>query len=302
MADDRLPVECVINISEGREHDTIVAVAAPAGSTLVDLHTDAEHNRSVLPLAGSLADVEPAARGVAAATVSLVDLTHHAGAHPRLGSLDVVPFVALPAPGHTRAPTPAVRSVRGARDRFARWAGDELGLPCFLYGPERSLPEVRRAAFVTLAPSTGPTQPHPTAGAAAVGVRPVLIAYNVWIEGPPGSDPARRRASALAAAKEVAARVRGRQVRSLGLPVGPGAQVSLNLIDPETVPPDRVYDRVAQGGEALGCTVLRAELVGLLPLGVLEAVPRHRWPELDLAEDRTIEARLRSVSGGSRFR
>ena len=297
MDDGRLRVECVVNISEGRDLDVIATVAAGARSALIDVHTDAEHNRSVLTLAGALGAVEQAAREVAVATVSLVDVTHHAGAHPRLGSLDVVPFVALPAPGSTEPPDRSLRSVLEARNRFARWAADELGLPCFLYGPERSLPDVRRTAFATLPPSTGPATPHLTAGATAVGVRPILIAYNVWIEAPPGGDAGARKATAVDVARAVATRVRGPGVRSLGLPVGPGAQVSLNLVDAAVAPPDLVYDRVAGAVEALGCTVQRAELVGLCPLGVVEAVPRHRWAELDLSEDRTIETRLAAASG-----
>ena len=297
MDADGLLAECVVNLSEGRDPRTIAAVAASAGPALIDRHTDAEHNRSVLTLAGSLTSVEAAVRAVAVATVDLVDLTHHAGAHPRLGSLDVVPFVALAPRGSGGASAAAVGAVLEARDRFAGWAADRLELPCFLYGPERSLPDVRRTAFRTLEPSTGPARPHATAGAAAVGVRPPLVAYNVWIGPPPTADASAGRSAALAAARAVATGVRGPGVRSLGLAVGPGAQVSLNLIDTAVAPPDLVYDRVVEGVAALGCPVLRAELVGLIPADVLESVPQHRWAELDLAEDRTIEARLGRPEG-----
>ena len=189
-----------------------------------------------------------------------------------------------------------------ARNRFAAWAGVELELPCFLYGPERSLPDVRRGAFTSLAPDAGPSTPHPTAGSTAVGARPVLVAYNVWIasNGDAGTDAGR--AHALSVARSLAAELRGPSVRSLGLPVGEGAQVSFNLIDPGSVSVAGVYDAVAAGAESSGCSVLRAELVGLVPAGALEQVPRHRWPELDLDEDRTIEglieARRRRPVGG----
>jgi glutamate formiminotransferase len=284
------PGECVVNISEGRDRRIIDAIASAGGDLVLDVHTDPDHHRSVLTLGGRLDAVETGARKVVAAAVDRIDIRTHTGAHPRLGAADVVPFVALsdrPGP-----PDPsALAAALGARDRFARWAADDLALPCFLYGPERSLPEVRRTAFRTLQPATGPAVPHPTAGATCVGARPVLVAYNVWIVGPPGDgpDPA---AHVLSVARSLADQVRGPAVRSLGLAVGQGAQVSLNLIDTTLVSVADVYDSVAGGAEARGCSVLRAELVGLCPASLLEAVPRRRWAELDLSDDRTIEARL----------
>jgi glutamate formiminotransferase / 5-formyltetrahydrofolate cyclo-ligase len=290
------PGECVVNISEGRDRRVIDAIAGAGGDLVLDVHTDPDHHRSVLTLGGRLDTVETAARAVVAAAVDRIDIRTHAGAHPRLGSADVVPFVALsdrPGPPDTSA----IDAALGARDRFARWAGDELALPCFLFGPERSLPEVRRTAFGTLQPATGPAAPHPTAGATCVGARPVLVAYNVWIVGPPddGPDPA---AHALSVARNLADQVRGTAIRSLGLAVGQGAQVSLNLIDTTLVSVADVYDAVAGGAEAQGCSVLRAELVGLCPASLLEAVPRRRWAELDLSDDRTIEARLGRAETG----
>lgn len=296
MARGRVLAECVVNISEGRDPNVIGAVARAGTAVLLDVHSDPDHHRSVLTLGGRLDAVELGARSVAAAAVAHIDLRTHTGVHPRLGALDVVPFVALPdraRPGPWQ--TDAWEAVVGARDSFARWAGAELGLPCFLYGPERSLPEVRRSAFASLQPAAGPAAPHPTAGAAAVGARPVLVAYNVWITGRSGdgSGPPQ----AVSAARSVAAQVRGPGVRSLGLPVGPGAQVSLNLVDTALAPLADVYDAVAAGVEALGCAVVRGELVGLCPADVVAAVPRHRWSELDLSEERTIEARLAERHG-----
>jgi glutamate formiminotransferase len=182
--------------------------------------------------------------------------------------VDVVPFVPLGG-----AP---LDDAVAARDRFARWAAATLDLPCFLYGPERSLPEVRRTAFTTLAPDHGPDHPHPTAGACAVGARPLLVAYNLWLAEPD-----------LTRARAIAADLRGPAVRALGLPVGDHVQVSVNLTDPLQVGPAEIYDAVA-GRVA----VARAELVGLLPDAVLRAVDPARWPQLDLGPERTIEARL----------
>jgi glutamate formiminotransferase len=277
--------ECVINISEGRDRAVIAAIAGAGGDGLLDLHRDADHHRSVLTLGGPLDEVEAAARLVAKAAVDAIDLRSHTGVHPRLGAVDVVPFVALDAVASDGA---GWHRALTARDGFAAWAGSALGLPCFLYGPERSLPDIRRHAFGTLAPDTGPSTPHPTAGACAVGVRPVLVAYNVWITGESrgqGSD-------VLSVARRLATSLRGTGVRSLGLPVPDGAQVSCNLTDAAATSIAELYDAVATGAAAQGCSVARAELVGLLPEIALLSAPRARWQELDLAEDRTIEYRM----------
>jgi glutamate formiminotransferase len=255
-------LEVVINISEGRRPDVIRRVADAAGPAVLDIHVDADHHRAVLTVVG-----EDAARAVASAGVAALDLRVHEGAHPRIGAVDVVPFVAL---GST---TPD--EARTARDRFAAWAGDELGVPCFLYGPERTLPTVRRDAWHALAPDTGPGEPHPTAGAMAVGVRPPLVAYNLWLAEPD-----------LVLARALASELRGPAVRALGLAVGAHVQVSMNLIDPASVGPAAVYDRVAAR-----TGIARAELVGLVPASVLSATDERRWGELDLAPERTIERR-----------
>jgi len=256
-------IECVVNISEGRRGEVVEAIAATAGNDLLDVHVDADHNRSVLTLVG-----EDSVRAVAAEAVARLDLGPHEGVHPRIGVVDVVPFVALD-------PTPFSEAM-AARDRFVRWAAATLRVPCFAYGPERSLPEVRRAAFTSLAPDAGPGTPHPTAGAIAVGARPVLVAYNLWLVEPD-----------LARARQLARSLRGPAVRALGLRVGEHVQVSMNLIDPTVVGPADVYASVS----ALS-GVERAELVGLLPRAVLEAIDPSTWERLDLAQDRTIESRL----------
>jgi glutamate formiminotransferase len=259
-------LECVVNVSEGRDRRSIETIARAAGRALLDVHHDADHHRSVLTLAGP--DCEGAARAVTAAAVLALDLRRHRGAHPRFGVVDVVPFVPLEGAD--------LGEAMAARDRFGAWAGHELGVPCFRYGPECSLPEVRRRAFTDLAPDDGPPRPHPTAGAIAVGARPVLVAYNVWLAEPD-----------LAEARDLARRLRSPAVRALGLPVGDRVQVSMNLVDPSTVGPAEVVDAIAARAEVAG-----TELVGLVPANVLRATPGYRWAELDLAPDRTIEARL----------
>ena len=260
-------LECVINVSEGHDGAPLRAIAAAAAPCVLDVHRDEHHNRAVLTLAGER--VEWAAREVARATLALLDLSTHVGVHPRIGVLDVVPFVPLAGSD--------IDDAIAARDAFAEWAATDLDLPCFLYGPERSLPDVRRAAFTDFAPDTGPVSPHPTAGACAVGAREVLVAYNLWL----ARDD-------LAVAKAIARAIRSPAVRALGLQVGGAVQVSCNLLAPFDVGPAQLYDRVA--GEA---AIAKAELVGLVPRDVVRAVPQARWETLDLGEDRTIEARLR---------
>jgi glutamate formiminotransferase / 5-formyltetrahydrofolate cyclo-ligase len=276
--------ECVVNISEGRDLAVVAAIGAPGGDRVLDVHSDPAHHRSVLTLGGPLDELESAARAVVARVVELIDLRAHTGVHPRFGAADVVPFVTLPDTVPTAA---GWEAVLGARNRFALWAGEELGLPCFLYGPERSLPDVRRQAFSTLAPDTGPPRPHPSAGAVAVGARGVLVAYNVWLAGPDDGT-----ADVTLVARSIAADLRGPAVRALGFALDSGAQVSVNLIDPANVGVETVYDRVAAAAESRGCRVVRAELVGLVPAAVLDAVPPRRWAELDLSEGSTIECRL----------
>ena len=259
-------LECIVNVSEGQDATVLDALTAASGPDLLDRHVDRHHHRTVLTTVG-----EGAARRIARVAVGAIDLRAHEGAHPRLGAVDVVPFVALDGS------TPEQAGV--ARNRFAEWIAAELGVPAFIYGEgggRPTLPEVRRRAFVDLAPDTGPDQPHPTAGAVAVGCRPPLVAYNLWL-----AEPDLDRARAVAAA------VRGDGIRALGLAVGDRVQVSMNLVEPFRVGPAEAYDRVAARVELAG-----AELVGLLPRRVLEAVAPERWATLDLAEDRTVEARL----------
>lgn len=287
-------LECVANVSEGRAVEVLDRLAAACGDVLVDAHRDPGHHRAVLTLAGAGPEVEEAVRTLAVAAVEHLDLSGHEGSHPRLGVLDVVPFVPLEVPRRGRPFDPPADLGRAlmARDRFAAWAGRTLGLPCFRYGPlpeggERSLPDVRRTAFRELAPDTGPTAPHPTAGACAVGARGFLIAYNLWLADRPRLDT-------LAVARSVAVAMRGPAVRALGLDVGGRVQVSCNLVDPFAVGPADVYDRVSDLAEAAGGAIDSAELVGLVPVAVLDSVPRNRWGPLGLSRSATLEARLAS--------
>jgi len=276
-------LECVVNISEGRDLARLAEIANACGEWLLDVHSDREHHRSVFTVAGPPAEVEVTIRAVAAVTVATIDIGQHIGAHPRIGTLDVVPWVCLEGWPVGNGP---IHFAVEARDRFARWAGETLDLPCFLYGPERSLPDLRRQAWRALAPGHGPSGPHPTAGAAAVGARPMLVAYNLWLA---DAD--------LELARATAASIRREGLRALGLQVGEAVQVSCNLTDPWRVGPEAAFDAVASRAG-----VARAELVGLAPRAVLERAPRHRWRELGLDPSTTIEARLEQAGlDGGRF-
>jgi glutamate formiminotransferase len=275
-------IECVANVSEGRDQAVLAHLAAAAAPVLLDLHRDPDHHRSVFTLAGEADAVAASAQALATACVAHLDLSVHEGAHPRRGVLDVVPFV--PYGSGADLSHPDLSAVLPLRDAFARWLSTALGVPTFLYGPRpdgsnRSLPQLRAGAFRELAPDFGPGQPHRTAGATAVGARPVLVAYNVWV-------------SSVEVARQVAPLVRSGAVRALGLRVGDRAQVSCNLIDPAAYGPAALYDAVSRLVHELGGKVTGAELVGLLPASVLGAVPRHRWVELGLAEENTVEFRL----------
>jgi len=260
-------LECVVNVSEGRNPEAIAAIATAAGADLLDVHTDWHHHRTVLTVVG-----EDAPRRVTTAAIERIDLAEHDGVHPRLGAVDVVPFV--PLDGSTDD------DARRARDDFMAWLADAHDVPSFLYGPERTLPEVRRRAFHDLDPDRGPRRPHPTAGATCVGVRALLVAYNVWVD---DLD--------LAQAREVAAAIRRPELRTLGLSVGDRVQVSMNLVAPLELGPATAFDLVIGELDGRGSGV-RAELVGLVTRRVLEEIDPDRWEGLDLSADRTIEARL----------
>jgi glutamate formiminotransferase len=256
-------LECVINISEGRSHAIIDSLAQSCAGDLLDIHSDPDHNRSVFTLVGV-----DAARSLARAAVSAISLSDHSGVHPRIGVVDVVPFVPLV--------DSTMNDARIARDEFAAWAAVELNVPSFLYGHERTLPDIRKNAWTSLMPNVGSHSPHPTAGAMCVGVREPLVAYNLWLE---NVD--------LATTRRIASVVRSAHIRTLGLQVGAFTQVSVNLIQPMITGPNDVYEAVAQHAK-----VHHAELVGLLPASVLATIPRARWEDLDLSVERTIEWRV----------
>ncbi len=273
-------LECVINISEGSNHDTLAALKASCHTALLDVHTDPDHNRSVFTLCGTPDETMAAAQHLARSAVARISITNHRGVHPRIGVVDVVPFVPLTMNGISTS----WEEARSARDDFASWIAGELGVPVFLYGNDQSLPDIRHNAFVGIMPDHGALAPHLSAGAVAVGVRNPLVAFNVWLD-----------CRDLNAARAIASEVRGPTVRALGMDVGGHAQVSVNLISPETTGPLDLFSMVREHAEPRGISIHRCELVGLLPATVLHAQPSDKWSVLDLSETKTIESRYANL-------
>jgi glutamate formiminotransferase / 5-formyltetrahydrofolate cyclo-ligase len=270
-------LECVPNVSEGRELRAVEAVADAVrgvpGARLADIHADPDHNRSVFTFLGSPEAVEEAALALAAEVFTRVDMREHRGIHPRMGALDVLPFVPL----RDLAMDDAVALARRVGERLGR----EHGLPVYLYGaaarrPERrAVREIRRGEYEGLprkladpawSPDCGPSTFNPRVGAAAVGARDVLVAYNVWLD-----------SRDLGAARDIARAVRESSgglacVQALGLPLERRGlvQVAMNLLDYRRTGIARAYDAVTELAARRGIAVKRAELVGLAPRAAFE--------------------------------
>jgi len=277
-----------VNISEGRRAEVVAAVAAAAAAVLLDVHSDPDHNRSVLTLAGGPDEVAEAALALARAAVERIDLSTHAGVHPRLGAVDVVPFVPL-----GDAAADGLGAAGTVARAWARRAAEELGVPAFLYGDAdpagRTLPDLRRSAFRERAPDFGPPEPHPSAGAMAVGARPVLVALNCEL-----ADPD------LAVARAIARAVRERDgglpgVRALGFALASRgrAQVSMNLVDLAATGVEAACAAVRRAAAGHGTDVGAVELVGLLPAAELDRCSGEFLAWSGLSPDQTIEVRLR---------
>ena len=283
----------VPNVSEGRDADVIARIGeafASTGASLLDVHSDADHHRSVYTLAGDTDTIVSALLAGARACTELVDLRRPRGSHPHVGALDVAPVVYLD------------RARRGAACAAALVAGEELGragLPVFLYGEiagGRSRAELRRGGLSALtrriddhelSPDFGPRQPDPRTGATLVGARPPLVAFNVELAPPANLDDARR----------IAARIREGGpdglpgVRALGIELAaargehPVAQVSTNVEDHRRTTLAQVVQAVARHA-----AVSRCELVGLAPRAAFDGFP----DDVPVANRRALEDCLSS--------
>ncbi len=285
------PLEAVPNFSEGRDGATIEALRAALGgrARVLDVHVDADHNRSVFTLAGEPgALVDALLAGVACAR-ERIDLRRHEGAHPRVGAADVVPVVAVRGED--------LGLAQGAAVELARRVAEELGLAVFLYGADRGPaffrrggPEElqRRLDAGDLGPDFGPPRLDPSAGAVLVGARRPLIAFNVFL-----------RTDDLDVAREIAAVVReagggfpGVRALGLALPSRGLVQVSMNVEDPERVALHEVVARVREEAAARGVEAGESELVGLLPVSAAAAASRGALGLGDLDASRLLELRL----------
>lgn len=298
-------VECVPNFSEGRRPEVIDAIrdaiAAVEGVSVLDVSSDPSHNRSVITFVAPVGSAVNAAFAGIKAASERIDLGKHSGEHPRIGATDVVPFI--PLEGSTMEDCIALARALGER------VGSELKIPVYLYEraattPTReNLADVRRGEFEGLRdelgknpvrkPDFGPEKIHPTAGAIAIGVRPFLVAYNVYL-GP---------ASNLQIAKNIAKAVRGssggfKYVKGLGLEVDGQAQVSMNLVDTEKTPLHNAFDFVKMRAEAEGATVTWSEIVGLVPEKVLFDTAVSHLQLKQFAPGQVLERQVREVIGG----
>lgn len=325
------PLESVPNVSEGRRPAVfdrlVVSLEGHPGARLLDASRDADHNRSVFTLAGDAAGLRAALLALYGVALAEIDLGRHRGVHPRIGAVDVVPFVAL---GDT-SPAAAVAASR----ELAREVAERFDLPVYLYEQaasaphRRSLAGLRRGGPEGLAarlaaslavppaagspggavggPAGGPASPpppdwlpdfgpprlHPTAGATAIGARPLLVAANALLD---VADPE--------VAREVARAVRESSgglpgVRALGLllPSRGRAQVSMNLDDVARTPPAAAFDAVAREAARRGARVVERELIGLVPEAALGGEGEEAERLREAWGGRTLEGRLREEWG-----
>jgi glutamate formiminotransferase len=308
---DRL-VESVPNVSEGRRPDVVerlaTAIKTVPGVHLLDRTSDASHNRSVFTLAGPAGSVSDALEQLVAGAVREIDMDRHTGEHPRIGAVDVIPFVPL-------ADTTMDEAIELARAFGARIA-DRFDLPVYLYaraavrGDRVKLADVRRGQYEGLKaeigqrgrePDLGPARMHPSAGAVAVGARPFLIAYNINLD-----------STDVEFSKRIARRIResggglakvqanGFSVEVAG-PAGPSvtrAQVSMNVLDFAVTPLWRVWETVRAEAAEDGIELAESELIGLAPLAAFLDVADH----LDVDGDAPIDDRLAAAASYLRLR
>lgn len=295
-------VECVPNFSEGRRRDVIDRIVRTMsevrGVQVLDVQSDPDHNRSVITAIGEPEAVEEMAFRAMAIAAQLIDMNHHRGAHPRMGATDVVPFV----PVRDISMEECVALAR----RLGERAGRELGIPIYLYEeaatrPDRKdLANVRRGEYEGLRaeiaanpdrrPDFGPAILS-TAGATAIGARPPLIAFNVYLN---TTDPAPARAIARAVRHSSGGL---RFVKALGLLVEGQAQISMNLTDYRSTPIHRVLEMIRSEAAAYGLCVTRCEVVGLLPAQALLDAAQFYLQLHGFSPDQVLENRLLDQGG-----
>jgi glutamate formiminotransferase len=294
-------IECIPNVSEGRRTEVLDACAEAirsAGARLLDVKPDAAHNRTVYTFAGDAGAVRAGVLALFDRALQAIDLRRHSGEHPRIGAVDVVPFV--PIEGATMADC-----VDLAR-QVAQEVSTRHGLPVFLYEEaatsttRRNLEDIRRGEFEGLAaklqqpdwrPDFGPGAPHPSAGASVIGARMPLIAYNINLA-----------TNRLDVARRIAAAVRQssgglRYVKAMGVELADRGivQVSMNLTNFEKTPMFRVFELVKREAARYGVAVLESEIVGLVPASALTASAAWFLQLEGFGEDQILENKLRQA-------
>ena len=292
-------IEAVPNVSEGRRQNVIAAlvdsVQKVPGSRLLDHSSDPAHNRTVLTLVGDAASLTTALLRLFEVATDTIDLRTHRGEHPRVGAVDVVPFIPLQDASTDDCVTLATMLGKTVAERFE--------IPVYLYGSaasrteRRALEDIRRGQLAGLTgrmseeswrPDFGPNIPHPTAGVSVIGVRGPLIAFNVSLD----TDD-------LDVAREIAGAIRTRRgglpgVKAIGVRLADraGAQVSMNLTDYTQTPIHRAFDYVKREADKRGVGILNSEVVGLVPANAL--IPTAlRYLQLDtFRPDQVLDARL----------
>ena len=292
-------IECVPNISEGRRAEVVArvvdAVRRVRGARLLDYSSDTSHNRSVITIAGDAVPLKDAVLAIFETALADIDLRVHKGEHPRLGAVDVVPFVPIEGVTMEECVALAKDTAQSVAERFA--------VPVYLYEEASSNPlrknleDIRRGEFEGLAakmttdgwaPDYGPPAPHPTAGASVIGARMPLIAYNINLA-----------TDRLEVAKKIAAAIRFssggfRYVKAMGVTLADRGivQVSINLTNYEKTPMLRVFEAVTREAERYGVSVLESEIVGLVPSAALVGVAVSALQLTQFTRDQILEARL----------
>jgi glutamate formiminotransferase len=292
-------LECVPNVSEGRDRAVLERLAervrAIPGVRLVDVHADPVHHRSVYTMLGEAEALQAAVLGLCEVAIGAIDLAAHRGAHPRIGVVDVVPFVPIGTAGMTEAVAAAHATGAAIADRH--------GVPVLFYEAAATAPHRRRlevvrrgqfeglaAKFVTpgWSPDAGPARPHPTAGAVAVGARPILVAFNVNLAtrdldvGHAVARAVRTSGGGLAAVKAMA----------LALPDRGLVQISMNLTDIGTTPPVTAFDAVMREAARHGVAVVESELVGLAPAAAISPDDARRMLIAEWHSGKVLETYL----------
>ena len=294
-------IECVPNVSEGRRADVISALAdavrSVPGVRLLDYSADASHNRSVFTFVGDAGGVERATLALFERALSSIDLRNHRGEHPRVGAVDVVPFV--PIEGATMADCVGLAKQVGAA------VAARFHVPVYLYedasdNPARkNLEDIRRGEFEGLAtkmaspgwaPDFGPAAPHPSGGASVVGARMPLIAYNINLA-----------TDRLDIAQKIATAIRFsgggyRYVKAMAVRLDDRGivQVSMNLTNYEKTPIFRVFETVKREAERHGVSILESEIVGLVPAAALTEAARSYLQLERFNPEQVLERKLRS--------